>query len=81
MLSCSQYDELEVVCLYRYPIELVLKDSSSLEGVAIDIQYNTLRQECLTVQIIDGKKYIPFNDVLRLNVCVKNAKVQQISFV
>lgn len=37
LISCELHDYIEVVCMYRYQIRLVLKDDSTIEGKARDI--------------------------------------------
>lgn len=40
MISCEQYDYIEIVCLYHYPIELTMKSGERINGVALDTKRN-----------------------------------------
>ncbi|WP_247749573.1 Rho-binding antiterminator [Pseudoalteromonas viridis] len=37
MISCSDYDYFEIVCLFHYPITLSLRNGEELTGVAVDL--------------------------------------------
>lgn len=54
MLHCDDHDYLEIACMLRLPVRLVLKDGGSLEGVARDTGYAPDRQECLLLEV-DGE--------------------------
>ena len=47
MISCNHYDYIEIACMHRLNIELVLKNGDSVCGVAADIKRNALKQECI----------------------------------
>ena len=40
MISCNHYDYIEIACMHRLNIELVLKNGDSVCGVAADIKRN-----------------------------------------
>nr|WP_261833361.1 Rho-binding antiterminator [Vibrio ishigakensis] len=39
MISCSQYDYIELICLYRYPVKLELKSGSVVTGSALESRF------------------------------------------
>jgi len=47
MISCDLHDYIEIVCMYRLPIELQLKDGVTQQGTAMDIAKNVNGEECL----------------------------------
>ncbi len=55
MISCAQYDYIELACLYQISVELQLNDGSAVQGDALDTQYDANRRECLVLEI-EGKK-------------------------
>ncbi|TBR42478.1 transcriptional regulator [Marinomonas agarivorans] len=47
MISCQQYDYIEIACLFRLPIELTLHTGEKVSGVAQTTSYNQNKEECL----------------------------------
>ncbi len=58
MVSCVTYDYIEIACLYKLPIKLVLKDHSSISGTANDIKRNETQQECIEIFIGEYTKLV-----------------------
>lgn len=56
MISCEMYDYIEIVCLFKYPIEIQLKSGEIITGVGQDTQRNNNKQECILVSIVDSPK-------------------------
>ena len=80
MISCNEYDYVEIVCMYHYPIKLTMKKGEVTEGIALDTQLNTKREECIKVDV-DGKEcIIPLNTISSLEVCIENPHLQKVSF-
>ena len=50
MLTCQQYDYIEIACMYRYPTRLHLKNGETVEGTAIDTCRNEQQQECIELE-------------------------------
>ncbi|MEZ9350896.1 Rho-binding antiterminator [Vibrio splendidus] len=40
MMSCSDYDYIEIVCMGRYPIRMYLVNGDVLDAIAIDTKRN-----------------------------------------
>ena len=80
MISCNQYDYIEIVCMYRYPITLHLKSGQHLECTAIDTKRNDQKEECIQVSIQDSFELVVLDDIAKLEVHVENPHFQQISF-
>lgn len=72
MISCSDYDYIEIVCMYRYPIRLHLKSGAKVEGQAVDTARNDDKQECIKI-IADGvERLIVLVELVELQVLVDN---------
>lgn len=85
MLKCSDYDHLELICLYKYPVELSLKPSSTthdntIQGTATDIAYNDDRKECIKIVDDETSHLVVIEDITRLKVTVENPHVRELIF-
>ena len=71
MISCEEYDYIEIACLYRYLIKLTLSEGNPVEGVALDTRRNSKKEECIQVGIkADDTELVVLDDILKLEVCV-----------
>ncbi|EGR2437738.1 transcriptional regulator [Vibrio cholerae] len=50
MVSCSQYDYIELACLFHLPVKLTMKSGEVYYGVAADTQRNSQKQECIALR-------------------------------
>jgi len=81
MISCSDYDYIEVACMYRYEIILVMKNGSLVEGVAVDTVRDELRKECIKVMTIDEEaKLVVLDDVLKMRAQTSNPHFNEVGF-
>ena len=80
MISCNDYDYIEIVCMHRYPIKLTLKSGDRIECVGLDTQRNDSREECIKVSMQGTEHLVVLTDLCALEVCVDNPHFQQISF-
>jgi Rho-binding antiterminator len=80
MISCSEYDVIELVCLYNYPIELTLKCGVVIAGVALDTKRNQSGQECLKIGVDKGIELVLLDQIAQLKVKVKNPHINRIRF-
>lgn len=81
MISCSEYDYIEIVCIYRYPVRLTLKSGEIIEAVALDTQRNSSRQECIKVGREDeDSMLIVLDSIVKMEVCVENPHFKEITF-
>ena len=58
MLSCQQYDYIEIACMYHYPVKLTMKSGTIVQAKALDTARNEDRQECIKVLIDENEKLI-----------------------
>lgn len=72
MISCGDYDYIEIVCLYRYPVKLTLKSGEVVEGQAIDTVRDEQRQECIKLEVENDVRLVVLDTLSMLEVCVTN---------
>jgi len=80
MISCSEYDYIEIVCLYRYPVRLTLKSGSKLEGVALDTKRNEDKAECIEIEHQGKGQLVELDLIAKLTVLVENPHFTQVEF-
>ena len=80
MLSCSDYDYIEIVCMYSFPIRLTLTSGEVIEGTALDTQRNDLRQECIKLDSVGVELLVELDSISVLQVCVENPHFSKVSF-
>ncbi|MEL0659930.1 Rho-binding antiterminator [Psychromonas arctica] len=80
MISCHQYDYIEIVCLYHYSVKLTLKSGQIVEGIALDTARNDSRDECVKLDVKGTNIDIVLNEIALLSVDVENPHIKQVSF-
>lgn len=50
MIRCDQHDLIEIACLYRIPVRLLLKDRQIISGVPRDTGWTKAHQESLLIE-------------------------------
>jgi Rho-binding antiterminator len=84
MISCHQYDYIEIACMYHYPVALTLKSGSIIKGIAIDTVRNEARQECIKIQTHEGEVLIVLDDIAKVAAYLKtlhNIPTDQVSLL
>ena len=79
-ISCSLYDYIEIVCLYKYEIEIHTISEEVFSGMAIDTKLNDDKKECMVITNENRNKLIILEDIKELKVLTKNAKFSEINF-
>ena len=80
MVSCNEYDYVEIVCMYNYQIKLTMKSGECITCIALDTQYNEDREECIKVKHEDTETCIALNSISILEITVKNPHFKTITF-
>ena len=80
MLSCSDYDYIEIVCMYSFPVRLTLRSLEVVEGTALDTQRNDLRQECIKLDCAGDELLVELDSISVLQICVENPHFSKVSF-
>lgn len=78
-ISCELHDFVEVACMYRYQLKLILKNNQVIEGKAIDIVNSPEGQECLVIDS-DSRQQIELTRLTRMEVLTPNAKFSEVVF-
>ncbi len=79
MISCIEYDYIEFVCMYRYPIKLTMKSGLVFECTALDTQRNESRAECIRVRTDGIDSLVELSNITKLEVCVVNPHFDAVS--
>lgn len=80
MISCQQYDYLEIACLYRFVVRVTLDDHSIYEGIAQNTRYNAHHQECLLLKTQQEEILLPTEQMLSLQAVTRNPHFSLIEF-
>ena len=83
MIGCSEYDAIEIVCMFKYPIEITKKSGDVIQGVALDTKLNEQREECIQLALKgepEQGELIVLTDILKLIVCIDNPHFQNFKF-
>ncbi|MGR0280071.1 Rho-binding antiterminator [Marinomonas dokdonensis] len=80
MLSCHEYDYIELVCTFQYPLQVTLKSSQVRHVKALDTARNDQHDECLKA-LEEGKVVlIRLDDILEIRCEVKNPHFESVTF-
>jgi len=80
MISCTDYDYIEIACMYRYPIRLTLRSGSIVEGIALDTQRNEDKEECMKIDSDGSEKLVVLADISIIEVRLENPHFTKVSF-
>ena len=88
MISCSEFDAIEIVCMFKYPVEIINRTGEVIQGVALDTKINNAREECIKVKLKDASnnseqqknQLIVLSDIVTLTVCEENPHFQIVTF-
>lgn len=80
MISCNDYDYIEIACLYRYPVRLTLKSGQTIEGKALDTARNQDKQEAIKLDQNGVEQLVVLDDLSSLEVLVDNPHFNKKSF-
>lgn len=80
MISCSEYDYIEIVCLFRYPVKLTMKVGESIKGVAIDVLRNHSCNECIKLNTNETDILIELDGIYKLEVLINNPHFTEVIF-
>lgn len=80
MLSCSEYDYIEIVCMHNYPIIITIKTGETIECTALDTQRNEERKECIKVKLGGAENLIVLDKIAKLEITIENPHFNVVSF-
>ena len=80
MISCNEYDYIEIVCLYRYPVRLTMKVGESIKGVALDTSRNESKNECIKLNANETEILVELDGISKLEVLIDNPHFSEAIF-
>ncbi|MCG9659110.1 hypothetical protein VME0621_03642 [Vibrio mediterranei] len=80
MISCSDYDYIEIACMYRYPVKLTMKVGLLLEGIALDTARDESNNECLKLNVKETDVLVILDEINKLEVLVENPHFSEVVF-
>ncbi|MBB1386735.1 Rho-binding antiterminator [Pseudoalteromonas sp. SG45-5] len=80
MISCDQHDYVEIACMNRLHVEIVLKSGDTVRGIATDTKRNANREECIVVNVNSELQLIVLTTISVLKSCTQNRYFDQVSF-
>jgi Rho-binding antiterminator len=81
MISCLVYDYIEIACMYRIPITLVLKSEQQIEGVAENTKRNENGLECIEILVDSIKVLVVLEDIAVMQANIDNPHFSKVSFL
>lgn len=80
MISCDHHDYIESVCTFRYPIKLTMQYGEVIEGIALDTQRDSNKDEYIKITSQGVERLIFLDEIVTLEVCVDNPHFMKVSF-
>jgi len=80
MVVCSEYDHIELVCLYQFPIRLTMKEGAPITGIALDTSRNESSKECIKISSNKIEILVELDGICQLEVLVKNPHFAKVVF-
>jgi Rho-binding antiterminator len=88
-VSCDTHDYLEVACLYRYELDLTLRDGTELRGRAVDIRTAVDafegkppgKSEHLVLEGETGRFSVPLSELQDVRVTTPGARFHSVDIV
>lgn len=77
--SCALHDYLEIACLQRYRVRIILRDGSVLTGRVLDIQTTPEKREYLVIEH-DRTETVETKLLKKLEVMADNAPFKEVTF-
>ncbi|MGF1774808.1 Rho-binding antiterminator [Vibrio wakamikoensis] len=68
MISCSDYDYVEIACMHRYPVRLSMKNGQKIEGTALDTTRNDVKAECIKLSQQSGERLVELDQIASIEV-------------
>ena len=72
MISCDNHDYVEIACMYKMPLKLVLKSDLVIHCTALDTMRNELGEECMKVRIDNDDGFIVLDSIYTMEATTKN---------
>ena len=80
MISCVNHDYVEIACLYRIEVKLILKNGQIVQGEAFQTIFNENREECILLKTEIGNKEIVLEKLALMEAITKNPHFEKVNF-
>lgn len=80
MISCDNYDYIEIACLYKLQVELTLKGNKLVEGIAKDTARDEAREECLLLGQHQGDVLVVLSTIKQMRAINANPHFDIVTF-
>ncbi len=80
MISCQQYDYIEIACLYQLPIKLTLLSGEVIEGKVKDTRYTPDKKEAIVITTDNGEQLIATEELCSMQAMVSNPHFEVVDF-
>ncbi|HHX8494114.1 Rho-binding antiterminator [Vibrio diabolicus] len=80
MVTCSQYDFIEIACMFKLPIEITLKNGETHQGNAFDTGYDMQPQECLFLDMDGEHIAFPTEQLVAMRALKANPHFDEVTF-
>ena len=81
MISCEQYDYIEIACMYRFELIITFISGESITATAIDTKRNKENQECLVIQHASDSALIVLDQIIAIEAVKANPHFTKITFI
>ncbi len=78
IIDCDVHDLIEIICMRRYEVRLLLQDGSTLQGVASNTRASQ-GTEYLLLQQQQQRLETPLLEISRIDVLTPGAEIQHIT--
>lgn len=81
-IRCDEYDKIEIVCMFHYPVTLVCKDGSRISGIAKDTKRNESKDECIALRVGDEDlmTLVVLTSLISMTIDVDNTHFHSVFF-
>ncbi len=80
MISCQQYDYIEIACMYHFDVIISLTNGEEVIATAIDTQRNALNNECIKLQQSQQTILVELNQIISIEALKANPHFDKIIF-
>lgn len=80
MISCQQYDYIEIACMYRFPVRITLKNEEVIEATAYDTKKNDKNEECLLLKAGDKEQLVTLDEIAQMEAQIENPHFTSVTF-
>jgi Rho-binding antiterminator len=80
MISCQQYDYIEIACMYQFDVIITLMSGETITATALDTKRNAANLECIAIKQSGDITLVELNQILSLEALKANPHFDKITF-